>query len=65
LNSSFLLTREAVITLAIVAAICATTGSWMKIKYKREKKKAAILLNYTSYGCLALSILIYILLGFK
>ena len=65
MNSSLYLTREAAILLAISAALCATTGSWMKIKYKREKKKTAILLNWAGYGCLALSILIYILLGFK
>ena len=65
MNLSLLLTREAVILLAIIAAICAATGSWMKIKYKKGKKKAANLLNYAGYICLALSILLYILLGFK
>jgi hypothetical protein len=64
LISSIFLTWETMIVLAVMAAVCATLGSWMKIKVK-GKRKAATVLIYAGYGFLGSSILIYIILGFK
>ncbi len=64
MNVSLLLTREAVIVLGVIAAICATIGSWMRIKHHAARKVATLLI-YGGYFFLGSSVLIYVILGFQ
>lgn len=57
-----LLTREAVIGLAIFGAILATVGSWMKA---RGTSGVGPWLYWTGYICTGVSILLFIVIGYR
>lgn len=59
----WLLSRAAVIFLALLASVSVCAGTALKIK--RRNRRTASLLNLTGYALLGLSILIFIVLGFK
>jgi len=59
-----LLSRQAVIVLAIGAAVFVSLGSWLRFARKNRAKKMIASMLYLGYILFALSILIYIALGF-
>ncbi len=61
---SLFLSREAVIFLAIAAAICVTLGSVLRSIIRNLVRRLAAYLIYLGYILFAASIAIYIVLGF-
>jgi len=61
---SLFLSREALIFLAIAAAICVTMGSILRFAMKDRRRKFAALIIYLGYLLFAASVAIYIALGF-
>ena len=59
-----LLSRQAVIVLAVGAAVLVSLGSWLRFVRKNRGKKMIASMSYLGYILFALSILIYIALGF-
>ncbi len=58
------LSREAVIFLAVAAAICVTLGSVLRFIIQNPVRRLAAYLIYPGYILFAASIAIYIVLGF-
>ncbi len=61
---SLLLTRTAVIVLAIVAAVLVSASSWLRIARKGGGSKLPQVLSYVGYTCFILSIVLFIVIGF-
>jgi hypothetical protein len=49
---------------AVVAAICTTAGSWVKIKRGDAKHRLSAGLTYGGYFFFLVSIILFIILGF-
>jgi hypothetical protein len=60
-----ILSRQMVIALGVAAALLVMIGSGLRIRQREGKKKFATLCIYIGYTFLALSILFYIVLGFR
>jgi hypothetical protein len=59
-----LLTRTAVIVLAIVAAVLVSASTGLRLARKGEGSKLSQLLIYVGYTCFILSIVLFIIIGF-
>ena len=60
----WLLTREACITFAVVGAVLSTGASVLQVK-KVLGEKNALYMNYAGYGAMGVSMLIFIVAGFR
>jgi len=59
-----LLTRTAVIVLAIVAAVLVSASTWLRLARKGGGSKLSQLPTYVGYFCFILSIILFIIIGF-
>ena len=62
---SLLMTRTAVIVLAIVAAVLVSASTGLRLARKGEGSKLSQLLSYVGYTCFILSIVLFIIIGFS
>ena len=60
----WLLTREAVITLAVLGAFASVIASILQTNGRISAERAR-LLNYAGYGFMAASMLLFIVIGFR
>jgi hypothetical protein len=60
----WLLTREACITFAVAGAVLSTAASILQAK-KVLSARNAQLVNYAGYGAMGVSILVFIVAGFR
>jgi hypothetical protein len=60
-----LFTQRMVIFLGVVAAVFVMLGSGLRIRQKESRKRIATLSIYVGYIFFALSILLYIIIGFQ
>ncbi|HTG02279.1 MAG TPA: hypothetical protein VK654_16985 [Nitrospirota bacterium] len=63
--STVLLTREAVIVLGVASAVCVTAGSLIRVFGAKVNRLVPALLINGGYCLLGLSMLIYIVIGFR
>ncbi|MCX5837489.1 MAG: hypothetical protein NTW71_03085 [Deltaproteobacteria bacterium] len=63
MSDPLILTRTIMILCAVVAAICTTAGSWVKIKRGDPKRRLSAGLTYGGYFFLFASIALFIILG--
>jgi hypothetical protein len=63
LSDPLILTRTIMILCAVVAAICTTAGSWVKIKQGDPKRRLSAGLTYGGYLFFFASIALFIILG--
>lgn len=59
-----LLTREAVITLAVLGAVFSTAASVLQVRGKISALRARQL-NVTGYVCMGISMLLFIVIGYR
>jgi len=57
--------QRIVIFFGVVAAVFVMIGSGLRIRQKESRKRIATLIIYLGYIFLALSILLYIVIGFQ
>lgn len=55
--------RVVMIVCAVVAAVCTTAGSWIKIRRGDSVRLLATALHYSGYFFFGVSIVLFILLG--
>ena len=60
----WLLTRETVVTLAVVGAVLSTGASFLQVR-KILSERGARLMNYAGYGAMGVSMLLFIAAGFR
>lgn len=60
----WLLTREAVITLAVLGAVFSTAASVLQVRGTIGSVRARQL-NYAGYACMGVSILLFIVVGYR
>jgi hypothetical protein len=60
-----ILTQRMVIVLGVAAAVFVMIGSGLRIRQRGSKRRIATLSIYIGYTFFALSILLYIVLGFR
>jgi len=60
-----ILSQRMVIILGVAAAVLVVIGSGLRIQQKESRKRIAALSIYVGYIFFALSILFYILIGFR
>jgi hypothetical protein len=60
----WLLTREAVIALAVLGAAASTTASFLQVRGRISAARASQL-NVAGYACMGLSMLLFIIVGFR
>ena len=60
----WLLTREAVITLAVLGAVASTAASLLQVN-KRISAARATQLNWLGYACMGVSMALFIIVGFR
>lgn len=60
----WLLTRETVITLAVLGAVASTGASYLQIN-KRISPAGATLLNRVGYAFMGVSMALFIIVGFR
>ncbi|TMH93660.1 MAG: hypothetical protein E6H44_04760 [Betaproteobacteria bacterium] len=58
----FLLTRPAVVALAILGAALSSVASFLQTRGRISEKSARVL-NYAGYGCMGVSMLFFALAG--
>jgi len=58
----WLLTRETVVTLAVIGAVLSTGASMLQVR-KILSERSARLMNYAGYGAMALSMLLFAVAG--
>ena len=63
MSDPLILTRTIMILCAVVAAICTTAGSWVKIKQGDSKRRLSAGLAYGGYFLFFASIALFIILG--
>ena len=59
-----LLTREAVITLAVLGAVFSTAASALQVRGTISAPRARQL-NYAGYACMGVSMLLFIMVGYR
>ena len=60
----WLLTREAVITLAVLGAAFSTSASYLQVRGKIGATRASQL-NIAGYACMGVSMLLFIIVGLR
>jgi hypothetical protein len=60
----WLATRENVIALALLGAVLSTAASLLQVR-KIVSEKNAMLMHYAGYGAMGLSMLLFIVAGFR
>jgi len=60
----WLLTREACITFAVIGAALSTAASVLQVKKALGERNASYM-NYAGYGAMGVSMLIFIIAGFR
>jgi hypothetical protein len=60
-----ILSRQMIIALGVAAALLVMIGSGLRIRRRQGKKRSATFFIYIGYTFFALSILLYIVLGFR
>ena len=63
MSDLLLLTRTIMIICAVLAAVCTTAGSWVKIKQGDTKRRLSEGLTYGGYFFFFVSIILFIILG--
>ena len=59
-----LVSREAVIALAVLGAVFSTASSWLEVRKKITALRARQL-NLAGYGCMGVSMLLFIIAGYR
>ena len=62
MSDPLILTRTIMIICAVVAAVCTTAGSWVKIRQGDQKRRLSEGLTYGGYFFLFVSIILFIIL---
>ena len=60
----WLLTRETVVTLAVIGAVLSTGASMLQVR-KMLSERGARLMNYAGYGAMGISMLLFIAAGYR
>jgi len=60
----WLLTREVVVTIAVIGAVLSTGASILQVR-KILSEQGARLMNYAGYGAMGVSMLLFIAAGFR
>ena len=60
----WLLTRETVVTLAVIGAVLSTGASMLQVR-KILSERGARLMNYAGYGAMGISMLLFIAAGYR
>ncbi len=60
----WLLTREAVVTLAVLGAAASTGASILQVRNRLSASRASQL-NWLGYACMGVSMALFILVGFR
>lgn len=63
MGDSLSLVRTIMILCAVVAAVCTTAGSWIKIKRKDPNRKLSAGLTYGGYFFFFVSVALFIIMG--
>jgi len=65
LSEIALFSRQTMIITSILGALLVVCSSIMRMRHKNTKKSLAEALNYIGYGFFFMSLLIFIVLGFR